>query len=113
MDKVLDFGHTGPKGTYMLNLSKKEKSIFEILCEILKVAANKFGTFFNWYIMTSEQNNDATVEFFEKNNYFDYPKNYIKFFKQGQLPMVGLDGKILLTKEGFVNEAADGHRTVL
>lgn len=59
--------------------------------------------------MTSEQNNDATIEFFDKNNYFDYPKSHIKFFEQGQLPMVGLDGKILLTKDGLVNEAADGH----
>lgn len=93
----------------MLDLPEGKKSIFEVLCEGLKIAASKFGTFFYWYIMTSEQNNEATEAFFEENNYFDYPKNYVKFFNQGQLPMIGLDGKILLTKEGFVNEAADGH----
>ncbi len=102
-------GHSGPKGTYMLNLSEGEKSIFEILCEGLKEASIKYGIFFNWYIMTSKQNNDATKKFFEKNNFFGYPKNYIKFFIQGELPMLDLDGKILLTKKGFVNEAADGH----
>lgn len=102
-------GHSGPKGTYMLDLPSGRKSIFEVLCEGLKEASQKYGAFLNWYIMTSEQNNDATVKFFEKNNFFEYPKNYIKFFKQGELPMLGLDGKILLTKDGFINEAADGH----
>lgn len=102
-------GHSGPKGTYMLDLHEGKKSIFEILCEVLKKAALKYGVFVNWYIMTSEQNDEATKKFFEKNNFFEYPKNYIKFFKQGQLPMLGLDGKILLTKDGFINEAADGH----
>ena len=102
-------GHTGPKGTYMLDLEEGRKSIFQILCENLKEAALKYGTFFNWYIMTSEQNNADTVKFFEDNNFFEYPRNYIKFFNQGQLPMVGQDGKILLTKEGLINEAADGH----
>lgn len=33
----------------------------------------------------------------------------MKFFKQGQLPMLGIDGKILLTEEGMVKEAANGH----
>ena len=59
--------------------------------------------------MTSNQNNDDTVKFFEENNYFDYPKSKITFFKQGELPMVDEKGKILLNKEGFVNNAADGH----
>ena len=59
--------------------------------------------------MTSRENNDQTVEFFEKNNYFNYPKDAIKFFIQGELPMVDTKGKILLTEEGIIKEAADGH----
>ena len=102
-------GHTGPKGTYMLDLPEGRKSIFEVLCDALKSAALQYGTFFNWYIMTSEVNHEATVKFFEKNNFFEYPRNYIKFFKQGQLPMMALDGKILLNEKGFVNEGPDGH----
>ena len=62
-----------------------------------------------WYIMTSEENNKATVEFFEKNNYFGYGKENITFFIQGQLPMVSEDGKILLNEEGRIKLAADGH----
>ncbi len=59
--------------------------------------------------MTSRENNKQTVDFFEANNYFDYPKEAIKFFMQGELPMIDINGKILLTEEGLVKEAADGH----
>lgn len=59
--------------------------------------------------MTSRENNKQTVEFFKGNNYFNYPKEAIKFFIQGELPMVDTEGKILLTEEGIIKEAADGH----
>ena len=59
--------------------------------------------------MTSRENNDQTEEFFKENNYFNYPKESIKFFKQGELPMLDTNGKILLTEEGLIKEAADGH----
>ena len=101
-------GHNGPKGTYDLGLSS-HKSIFEILCDTLKDAQKRYGIYVNWYIMTSKENNKATVDFFETNNYFGYPKDKIIFFKQGRLPMVGEDGKILLDENGMIKLAADGH----
>ena len=101
-------GHSGPKGTYTLNVGK-EMSLFEILCKTLKEAKEKYGVYVHWYIMTSNQNNKETVEFFEKNNYFNYPKEKVTFFIQGELPMVGLDGKLLVDENGFVKLASDGH----
>lgn len=59
--------------------------------------------------MTSRENNNQTVEFFEKNNFFGYPKEKIVFFTQGELPMVDIHGKILVNEEGLIKEAADGH----
>ena len=102
-------GHDGPKGTYILNVKPEPKSLFEILCDNLKDAKNKYDVIIPWYIMTSRENNKQTVEFFEKNNYFNYPKDAIKFFIQGELPMVNTQGKVLLTEEGIIKEAADGH----
>ena len=101
-------GHTGPKGTFDMGLDS-HKSIFELLCDTLKRARDEFKVVVPWYIMTSRENNNETVAFFEKNNYFGYPREAIKFFIQGQLPMIGLDGKILLDENGLVKEAADGH----
>ncbi len=101
-------GHPGPKGTFDMGLPS-HKSLFELLCDTIKRAREKYNTTIPWYIMTSEENNDATVEFFIKNKYFGYPKDSIKFFVQGQLPMLGLDGKILLDENKMVKLAADGH----
>ena len=102
-------GHSGPKGSYVLNIKPSPKSLFEILCDRLKEAKEKYNIVIPWYIMTSRENNEKTEEFFKENNYFDYPKEAIKFFKQGELPMISTDGKILLTEEGIIKEAADGH----
>lgn len=102
-------GHTGPKGSYILNIKPNPKSLFEILCDNLKDAREKYNTIIPWYIMTSRENNLKTIEFFKENNYFNYPKEAIKFFIQGELPMIDKNGKILLTEEGVIKEAADGH----
>lgn len=101
-------GHSGPKGTFDLGLDS-HKSIFEILTDTIKEAREKYSVDIPWYIMTSEENNADTVNFFEKNNYFGYPKACVTFFKQGKLPMVDTEGKILINEEGKIKEAADGH----
>ena len=101
-------GHNGPKGTFKLGINP-DKSLFEILCDKLKKLQIEYNVTTPWYIMTSKENNDDTVKFFEENNYFGYPKEAIKFFKQGEIPMIDKNGKILLTEEGLVKEAADGH----
>ena len=101
-------GHNGPKGTFDLGLDS-HKSIFEILCEHIKEARTKYGVDIPWYLMTSDENNDDTVKFFEEHNYFGYPKTAVKFFKQGKLPMLDTNGKILLDEHGMIKQAADGH----
>ena len=58
-------GHKGPKGTFDFGL-ESHKSIFEAICDTFKDAWKKYDTVVPWYIMTSRENNDATVEFFEK-----------------------------------------------
>ena len=99
-------GHSGPKGTYYL---VKNKSLFEIFYDELNKANQKYNITIPWYIMTSRENNKETIEFFEKNNYFGYNKEYIKFFSQGELPTINKEGKILLAEKGLVKEAADGN----
>jgi len=101
-------GHKGPKGTYNLGL-ESNKSIFEILCDNLKSAREQYNVSIPWYIMTSRENDPETKHFFAEKNYFDYGKENIKFFKQGELPMLSEDGKILLSEKGKIKEAADGH----
>ncbi len=101
-------GHNGPKGTFIFD-PENNKSIFEALCDTMKRALKAYGVIIPWYIMTSKENNDATVAFFEAHNYFGYPKESVRFFKQGELPMLDMNGKVLLDENGFVKLAANGH----
>ncbi len=100
-------GHNGPKGTYDIGLDS-HKSLFELICDGLKESGKKYGATIPWFIMTSRENNEETVEFFKKNKYFGYEKN-VYFFIQGELPMVDTEGKILIGENGLIKEAADGH----
>ena len=102
-------GHKGPKGTFDIGL-ESHKSLFELLSDSLKEQGKKYDVTIPWFIMTSEENNDDTIEFFAKHKYFGYEKDKnIFFFKQGELPMVDTEGKILIGENGLIKEAADGH----
>ena len=101
-------GHKAPKGTFEIGVGE-HKSLFEALSETIKEAQNTYQVTIPWYLMTSKENNEQTVEFFEMHNYFGMKKENIIFFIQGELPMVGKDGKILVDETGKVKEAADGH----
>lgn len=101
-------GHNGPKGTYILDL-ENNKSLFELLCDTLKDAKEKYQVIIPWYIMTSRENNVDTINFFEQNNYFGYGKENIKFFIQGELPMILENGKLVMESRARIKEAADGH----
>lgn len=102
-------GHKGPKGTFLLNVSPKPMYLFEILATNLINANKKYGITLNWYIMTSTENDGQTEKFFEEHNYFNYPKESIKFFKQGNLPLIKEDGKLLVDENYNIKLAADGN----
>lgn len=102
-------GHKGPKGTYMIHLNSEDKTLFEVAVEKLKNAQKKYGIALKCYIMTSPENNDETVEFFEKVNYFGYPKECIKFFKQGEMPLLNKQGKLIIGENRHVKLASDGN----
>ena len=102
-------GHIGPKGTFKLDVYGKGKYLFEILVENLKEANQKYGKIIPWYIMTSKENNKETIDFMEKHNYFGYDKNSVKFFAQSELPLLSLEGKLLIGKDMKIREASDGN----
>ena len=102
-------GHNGPKGTFLLNVNPKPKYLFEILADGIKRENEKYGIILNWYIMTSTENDEKTKDFFKEHNYFKYPKDKIRFFKQGNLPLVSEEGKLLVDENLQIKYAADGN----
>ena len=101
-------GYVAPKGTFKIG-GGIDKSLFEALSDTIKEAKKKYNVNIPWYIMTSRENNNATEKFFEKHDFFGLPYEDVKFFKQGELPMVNTDGKLFLDESGIIKLAADGH----
>lgn len=104
-------GHNGPKGTFMVDINPP-KSIFEIHCDMLKQKYEEYHVYIPWFIMTSRENNQETIAFFEKNNYFNYPKSFITFFIQGEIENILENGKIVLDKNGFIYKSSSGNGAV-
>lgn len=104
-------GYKGPKGTFELDL-KPKKSLFEIICDNLKEINSRLQTTIPWYIMTSTYNDTATKFFFEKKNYFGYPKCAIFFFSQSELPIIDIHGNLMLEETYKIKEASNGNGDV-
>lgn len=102
-------GHKGPKGTYCLETINGPKYIFEIMVDTLKKAQEEYAITIPWYIMTSRENHQDTVRFFEEKEYFGYDKSKVKFFMQGELPLLDTNGKVILNQTKEIKEAADGN----
>lgn len=63
--------------------------------------------------MTSKQNHQETLDFFEEKRYFNYPKESIKFFIQGEMPLIGINsGEFLYDKEGKIQFVSDGNGSI-
>lgn len=101
-------GYEGPKGTFPVTPVKK-KSLFHVFAEKILAAKRRYKCELPWYIMTSHLNHEATVAFFEENDYFGLTLDSVCFFKQGRMPAVDFDGKIILESKSEIAMSPDGH----
>ncbi|MBR4830246.1 MAG: UTP--glucose-1-phosphate uridylyltransferase [Bacilli bacterium] len=104
-------GLNKPKGCLELNINGNNISLFELYINELKEANKKYNSNINLYIMTSTSNNEDTIKFFEDNNYFDYKDN-IKIFTQGNLPILDVNGKIVLKSKSEILFGPNGNGDV-
>ena len=101
-------GFDGPKGTYPIGPASG-RSLFQYFAETLLYAERKYGRRINWYIMTSQLNHRATVDFFASHNFFGLTEEQLFFFSQGMMPAFGTDGRILLDAKDSLALAPNGH----
>lgn len=101
-------GSDGPKGKYNIGLTK-EIYIFERLIRNLMDVTDKAGCFVPLYVMTSDKNHDETTAFFEEKNYFGYPKDFVKFFKQEMAPSVDFQGKLYMESADSLSLSPNGN----
>ncbi len=101
-------GSDDPKGMYNVGITRK-LSIFQCLMNNLFDVVHKTETFIPLFVMTSDLNHEKTVEFFDDNNYFGYPKDYIFFFKQEMAPACDYNGKVFLEAKDKVAVSPNGN----
>ena len=101
-------GFDGPKGTLNVGIHR-ELYLFEILIRNMEKNVKPLGVYMHMYVMTSDRNHEATVQFFEEHHYFGYPKEYLHFFKQDMAPSLDRNGKILLEEKGKISLTPNGN----
>lgn len=101
-------GFDKPKGMFNVGLTKT-LYIFECLINNLKRVTDLAGCYVPLYIMTSEKNHADTVQFFEEQQYFGYPKSCVVFYQQAMAPSVDFEGKILLEAPGKISLSPNGN----
>ena len=105
-------GYDGPKGCYSIGPATGAPLFYFHARKIL-ARSRRYGKTIPFYVMTSEANNAATVECFEKNGYFGLDRKDVFFFTQGMWPGMTKDGKIILAAPGHVFMSPDGHGGLL
>jgi len=100
-------GFDGPKGTYPIG-PVSGASLFQIHAEKIVATGRRYGKTLPLYVMTSPDNHEATVRFFDDHGRFGL--DHVRFFVQGQMPAVDrATGKVLLAEKGHVALSPDGH----
>ncbi|MEZ5278189.1 MAG: UDPGP type 1 family protein [Opitutaceae bacterium] len=101
-------GFDGPKGTFPATPVRKA-TLFQVFAEKLRAAGRRYGRPIPWFIMTSHANHEATEAFFLENGHFGLGPDQVHFFRQGRMPAVDLEGRILLETTSTIAMSPDGH----
>ena len=101
-------GFDGPKGAFPVT-PVTDKPLFQVFAEKLRAAERRYGRPIGWWIMTSDLNHEATEILFKDNNYFGLNPDDVSMFRQGLMPAVDHNGKILLADKGEIAMSPDGH----
>jgi UDP-N-acetylglucosamine/UDP-N-acetylgalactosamine diphosphorylase len=98
----------GPKGNVPAT-PLRNKILFRVFAEGIRASQRRYNCVIPWYIMTSSANHKATVESFEKNEYFGLDPANVMLFRQGMMPCMDREGKILLDALHQLAMSPDGH----
>ncbi len=105
-------GLEGPKGAFPVG-PVSGRSLFEVFARKLLAARGRYGAAIPWYVMTSEANDAPTREFFAAHAFFGLDPDDVFFFRQGMLPALDPEGRILLSAPDRIFLAPNGHGGVL
>ena len=101
-------GSDDPKGMYNVGLTRK-LYIFECLINNLTDVVKQAGAWIHLFVMTSDKNHEATVNFLTEHDFFGYSAEYVHFFKQEMAAATDYNGKIYLEEKGKLSTSPNGN----
>jgi UDP-N-acetylglucosamine/UDP-N-acetylgalactosamine diphosphorylase len=101
-------GFDGPKGTYNIG-ETRDFYIFQAQIQNMLDVCQMAGCHFPLLIMTSDKNDAETRRFLKEHDYFGYPEDKIRFFRQDMAPSCDFNGKIYLEEKGKISLSPNGN----
>lgn len=101
-------GTKAPKGCFPL-MPYSHKSIYQVQAEKLLSLSRRLGRAVPFLIMTSPATHEETAAFFRAEGNFGLEEAQLRFFCQGTVPSVDLEGRALLAGPAELLENPDGH----
>ena len=105
-------GINGPKGKVSVS-PVLHKSLFQILCEKVKVLSEQVRRPLQMVIMASCQNLLETTSYFEEKKYFGLDPSVVHILLQENLPFLSVEGNWALACPGMLAEGPDGNGKAL
>ena len=98
-------GRLLPKGTLDLKLPS-QKTLFEFHADRTRALQREVGgPAIPFFVMTSTSLGPQTRAIFEEAGFFGLEEEQVRFFEQGVLPCVGVDGKLFFEEPGKVSQS--------
>jgi UDP-N-acetylglucosamine/UDP-N-acetylgalactosamine diphosphorylase len=101
-------GRGEPKGAFPLG-PVSGRSLFGLQAQRLRGLARRYGRRLPWYVMTSPATDAGTRACFEREGWFGLERSDVHFFCQGEMPVLDLEGRMLLAAPDRLAMAPDGH----
>jgi len=101
-------GYHGPKGAFPIG-PVTGKSLFQIHAERIVATRRRYHCQAPWYIMTSEETHEPTRRFFEEHGYFGLPGEDVRFFRQGMMPALDRELRIVMLEKDRILLSPNGH----
>ncbi len=101
-------GFDGPKGCFVID-EAAGTSIYELHAQQVAAASKRYGVAIPLLIMTSPHTDAPTRAFFAQHDNFGLADDQVRFFSQGTVPSLTIDGHALLAAPDRLLENPDGH----
>ena len=101
-------GSDNPKGMYNIG-ETRELYIFQCLINNMLDVVKLADAWIHLFVMTSDKNNDITIQFLREHDFFGYKAEYVHFFKQEMAAAIDYEGRIYLEEKGRLSTSPNGN----